>query len=362
MILRTPALDLTNCCTLEAYATHKSLPVDFLSSLGVCTVPNPYRPDFPALAIPYCHRDGAEHRMRVRVALLKAANGDHSRLLWDRQPQGHGLILYGLNRPARSNDPLYVVEGESDAQTLWYHGFDALGLPGASNFKPDRDDQHLEGRDVVAVMERDDGGKTLLRRLSGSRHRSRIRVAPMLRYKDPSEMHIACPERFGARLKAMGAQAVKLEDLLTDIPDLDTAATVERPSFPSGFRRRASGEIEYLASEGKDGEDWRWLCSPMELLATSRDRGQRSWGLLLRVRTPDGHWHRQVLRRGLLAGNGDELRRVLFDLGLHFSTGRRAKDAFFESIWARCTACTSFVGNLNRLAWHDLRAAGQGIR
>jgi putative DNA primase/helicase len=267
--------------------------------------------------------------MRIRAALLKSPDGDDRRMLWDRQPKDHGVILYGLDRLAPSNGPLHIVEGESDSQTLWYHGFDALGLPGASNFKPDRDDQHLDGRDVVALMERDDGGKALLRKLSRSRHRARIRVAPMLHFKDASHMHVDCPERFRARLEAIGSQAVPLETLLDDIPELDEVAAVHRPDLPAGFRRRPSGDIEYLAS-GKDGEVWKWLCSPMELLATSRDRDQRAWGLLLRVRTPDGHWHRQLLRKDLLAGNGEELRRVLFDLGLHFSTGRGAKQAFFE--------------------------------
>ena len=58
-------LDLTSNCTLEAYAAHKALPIDFLRSLGCETVPNPYQPNRWALAIPYRARDGAVHRVRI---------------------------------------------------------------------------------------------------------------------------------------------------------------------------------------------------------------------------------------------------------------------------------------------------------
>jgi len=36
---------------------------------------------------------------------------------------------------AREAGYLVLVEGESDCHTLWYHGVEALGVPGASNFE-----------------------------------------------------------------------------------------------------------------------------------------------------------------------------------------------------------------------------------
>ena len=345
-------LDPTNSCTLEAYAAHKALPVERLSGLGLRTIPNPYRPERPALAIPYRKRDGSEHRMRIRAALLKSPDGEDRRMLWDRRPPDHGVILYGLDRLPQSNDPLYVVEGESDTQTLWCHGFVALGLPGASNFYAERDDQYLEGRDVIALMEKDDGGKALLRRLSRSRHRGRIRVAPMLSFKDVSEMHVACPERFRARLEAIGSQAVPLETLLGDIPELDEAVAVHHPDLPSGFRRKPSGDIEFLASDGDNGPNWQRLCTPLQFIATSRDGEQRRWGLVIRARTPDGHWHRHVVRRDLLAGNGEELRRTLLDLGVSFPIGRDAKNALFELFGSAMPRARAL--SVTSTGWHDL--------
>ena len=37
------------------------------------------------------------------------------------------------------NNGVVLVEGESDAQTLWLHGYPALGLPGASTWSEKRD-------------------------------------------------------------------------------------------------------------------------------------------------------------------------------------------------------------------------------
>ena len=76
-------------------------------------------------------------------------------MLWDQQPEGHGTILYGLDRlPTRGT--IILTEGESDAHTLWLHGFGALGVPGATHFKPERDDRYLKDRDVVVLMESDE--------------------------------------------------------------------------------------------------------------------------------------------------------------------------------------------------------------
>ena len=39
-----------------------------------------------------------------------------------------------------NDDYIILVEGESDTQTLWYYKAQALGVPGAKNFK----EEHIE--------------------------------------------------------------------------------------------------------------------------------------------------------------------------------------------------------------------------
>ena len=343
-------LDDTTDCTLEAYALAKAMPIDFLRGLGVATIDNPYEPTRRAVRIPYLTSEGRLHRNRIRAALKASAEADN-RMLWDRQPEGHGTILYGLHR-LNGSGQVILVEGESDTQTLWLYGLAALGVPGAGNFKPERDDRHLEGREIVAFMERDEGGNTLIRRLSASAHRTRIKIALPRPFKDVSDMHVACPERFRARLDGAIARAVPLDKVLEQVPELDERAKVVRAGLPAGFRYRRDGHIEHLVGEDKDGEpSWALLCSPIEVLAITRDRDQQAWGRLLRVATPDGHSHRWAMPMELMAGDGTELRRILLDLGLNFAPGTKARAALIQLLSASQPAeralCVPHVG------WHN---------
>ena len=67
-------------------------------------------------------------------------------------------MLYGLWRLEKIRKAGYVVlvEGESDAQTLWYHKLPALGISGASDWKSEWS-SHLEGVErIYAVIEPDE--------------------------------------------------------------------------------------------------------------------------------------------------------------------------------------------------------------
>ena len=161
--------------TLEAYAAAKRLPVDFLRGLGVENIANPYKRDAQAIAIPYRKRDGSLLRHRIRQALRKPRDGKDMRMLWD-QSKDAGISLYGLDRLGQSpadGRQVLLVEGESDAQTLWLRGYDAVGVPGANNYKAGRDDKELKGFELIAIIEPDAGGDALLKRLSQSRLRGK---------------------------------------------------------------------------------------------------------------------------------------------------------------------------------------------
>ena len=65
--------------SLETYATLKHLPLEFLRSLGLETVQNPYRPSQQAVSIPYRRPDGSLLRLRYRVA-----GQGKPKLIWDK--------------------------------------------------------------------------------------------------------------------------------------------------------------------------------------------------------------------------------------------------------------------------------------
>jgi hypothetical protein len=83
-----------------------------------------------------------------------------------------------------------LVEGESDCHTLWFYGIPALGIPGATNWREDRDAAHLDGIDTIyVVVEPDRGGDALREWLGRSsiRHRAKLVRLPT---KDPSALHL----------------------------------------------------------------------------------------------------------------------------------------------------------------------------
>lgn len=141
-------------CTLEAYSEAKGLPLDFLRSLGLSDAKYA---DGPAVRMPYVDRDGHEQAVRFRISL----DGE-DKFRWRQRSK---LCLYGLTRLRKARDLGYVVlvEGESCAQTLWLHEIPALGIPGANNWKDDRDAPELEGiGSIYIVVEPDKGGQTVL--------------------------------------------------------------------------------------------------------------------------------------------------------------------------------------------------------
>ena len=83
---------------------------------------------------------------------------------------------------------LFLVEGESDAQTLWYYGIDALGIPGATNWKKDFV-QHLAGYQVYVWQEPDEGGKIFIESV-GKDLPDIFVIRPPAGRKDISECHL----------------------------------------------------------------------------------------------------------------------------------------------------------------------------
>ena len=179
-------------CTLAQYAAAKRLPEAFLQDLGLSDTR--YK-GAPAVRIPYRGCDGTERAVRFRLALDRSGDVDN-RFRWKDRSKP---FLYGLDRLAEARAAGYVVipEGESDCHTLWWHGFPAVGVPGAANWREDRDAPHLAGiAKVYVVAEPDNGGQAVLKWLGKSRIRDRAYLVRLDGHKDPSDLHLADPERF----------------------------------------------------------------------------------------------------------------------------------------------------------------------
>lgn len=162
---------------LDAYAEAKHLPARFLrDTLGLT---ERRRGEHVAIRMPYLDKDGAELCVRYRIAMI----GDKFR--WQK---GAKLALYGLQLLGDAPDVI-LVEGESDVQTLIYHGIAALGVPGANNWRAAWA-EHLKGRTVYAWREPDAAGAQFVAKIGADLPEVRVIGAPA-GYKDISAAHIA---------------------------------------------------------------------------------------------------------------------------------------------------------------------------
>jgi hypothetical protein len=190
-------------CTLAEYAEAKRLPLDFLKLLRLsdCSYLGS-----PAVRIPYLAADGQESAVRFRIGL-----SGEDRFRWR---SGSRPTLYGLNRLDPSKGFVVLVEGESDAHTLWSERFPALGLPGAASWREERDAPALDEFPIVyVVVEPDRGGEAVERWLSRSRIRERARLLDLGGFKDPSALHLDDPHLFAKRFQKVLRSAVPWREL-----------------------------------------------------------------------------------------------------------------------------------------------------
>lgn len=79
-----------------------------------------------------------------------------------------------------------------------------------------------------------------------------------------------------------------------------------------------------------DTDEWRAVCSAVEVSAFTRSGAGDGWGLLVELMDPDGQCHATVLPRALLAGDGTQAVAQLSHLGLCLEPGKPAREALLR--------------------------------
>ena len=176
---RTPPLPPL---TLEDYAKAKRLPVDFLQELGLGTICLERR---QVVRIPYLDEAGSEIAVRFRVSM---AGDKKRRFRWRRRSKVAPYGLWKLDE-ARAAGYVVLVEGESDAQTLWHYGLPAVGIPGANTWQQAWA-QHFAGLTVYVWQEPDAGGEAFVSAVVRDLPGALVIHAPSGR-KDLSECHLS---------------------------------------------------------------------------------------------------------------------------------------------------------------------------
>lgn len=193
--------------TLEELARDKGLPVNFLRDLGL--------EDYgEGVRIPYRLENGSlAPRQRIRTALAAKAGS-----FWSK---GNGSpVPYGLWRLDEARDAGFQVlpEGESDCWTLWYHGFPALGIPGAS-MTSKLELSHLAGiKRAYICREPGASGATFVtgaaQRLQEIGWTGDMYILTLLGIKDPNDLHKCDPNGF----KTAFQSAMEAAEPLTKTP------------------------------------------------------------------------------------------------------------------------------------------------
>lgn len=218
--------DVKTGCTFQTYIKAKKVPESFLRGLGI---DQGFYMGKPCLVIPYFNENGNQAAVRYRTGL----NGN-DKFRWRK---GAKPCLYGLNKLSDYNkSAVFLIEGESDCHTLWFNGIQALGLPGANNWREDRDAPILNKFDTVyVIIEPDAGGKAVLRWMKSSAIKNKVKLVS-LPTNDVSELYIKNKDSFKEIFQDCVEQAVSFSDSENQDIEPENSSAIEwdkaRELFP----------------------------------------------------------------------------------------------------------------------------------
>ena len=232
-------------CTLADYAAAKHLSVPYLRGLGVTEHVYGGRAE---IRIPYMDQDEKVLRVKRRLALGKTKG---MRFTWAKS-QDTAMYLYGLWKLAefKLGGWVILVEGESDCHTAWLHNLPVLGVPGANTWSSDWAPL-LEGMQVYAWMEADQGGKAFVERIAQDLPGLMILKSPDPMAKDLSDLHVSGAD-VAAAVEEAKSSCVGAREAV------DAASKAAETSALSGITKLSDFKIRWSAMlKDKELGDWR---------------------------------------------------------------------------------------------------------
>lgn len=129
-----------------------------------------------------------------------------------------------------------------------------------------------------------------------------------------------------------------------------TSQAITSCAYGSGRFELTEKGVYYFGKDKDGNEQPHWICSPLQIIAKTRDEKGSEWGRLLEWQDDDGKPHQWAMPLELLEGDGAEVRRELARLGLRISPNMAARNllAAYIKVWpvesrARC---------VDKLGWH----------
>lgn len=265
---------------------------------------------------------------RKETRPLVFCQGPKGRRAWRWQGFPEPRPLYGLDRlAARSEAPVLVVEGEkaADAAGRLFPGLVAVTSPGGANAPAKADWRWLAGRAVCIWPDADGAGARYAQAVAGL----------VTQVGADSVWVVSLPEGFPegwdlADPPPEGWDLQRLRSLLDAAPPWaeppaspDAASSAQLSNWPFHLDEKGL----WFRAEDADGDpDWQWVCSPLEVMARTRDARGEDWGRLLLVKDADGVWHEWAMPMSLTAGYGIDYRAQLKSYGLDLAPTRKARE------------------------------------
>ncbi len=283
---------------------------------------------------------------------------------------GDGKPLYRLAElVARPDDVVIVTEGEYKADKLADLSL-LVTTSGSADSAGKADWQPLAGRNVMIWPDHDEAGQRYGQAVSAALMPlgCMVRVLDVAALgleakgdaadwlaahpKSTAEDVLALPCLKGPELDPKGNNEGS-DGRVPAHPKTDALAGCDEPNTCKygGAKFKLTEAGVFFIGKDTDGNEKApvWVCSPIGVLAKTRDAKSGAWGRLLEWFDDDGVRHQWAMPLELLEGDGIDVRKELARMGLHTGTTRAAKElltAYFK-VWpvdtrARC---------VDRLGW-----------
>ncbi len=139
--------------------------------------------------------------------------------------------------------------------------------------------------------------------------------------------------------------AIKGEDFVLRLIE---KAKPAQAKIPTSFRLSESGV--YAIDPTGEKEDI-FICSPLTIVAATRNQESEDWGRLLEFKDPDGLTHSWAMPMSLLAGDGSDYRSRLLSTGLMIAPSRKARELL--TTYIQSSRPDERVRCVSRVGWHN---------
>lgn len=327
----------------------------------------------------HCRFEIADERKQFApLSLWKMAGG---RLVWKWKAPSAPRPLLGLDRlAALPAAAVVIVEGEkaADAAALLLPDAVIMAWSGGANAADKSDWSPLAGRVVWLWPDADEVGSkamhkvaTLLQEIGVTdvQHVNLDALAKVASLVDDTPVLLAGePLAEGddaADLIARGWGAAHVAVLLASGEFLSSAAAdSEKPEGNSsqhdhvilaeaatpkrGFRLDDKG-VWFVDVKDEVQASPRWICAPLDILASVRDPHNCGWGLLVGFDDPDQRPHREIIPARAFNGEGLDASGLLLDRGLKIAPkGRPLLLEYLQTANPKNRARVT-----NRTGWHE---------